>query len=599
MSRKHSVLTALVTVALAVVMTIPASPQTRKWTIGVSQCNLGEPWRVQMNADIRKAADEHPELEMVFKDAQNDNLRQGAHVEEFIRAGVDLIIISPKEAAPLTRPVRNAFKEGIPVIVLDRRVLGNDFTCFIGADNRRIGKAAGTWIARRLGGKGKVVELKGLMTSTPGQDRNAGFREGIKGSAVEVIFEADMKWLEPDARKEMESALARFSEIDLVYAHNDPGAHGAYLAARAAGRERSMLFVGIDALPHEGQMYVKQGVLAATFEYPTGGKEAIETARAILSGKKVAREITLKSRVFTRENIDKGGGMAERVTTTIRERTMKHAALLLVTLFLAGDLMMAQQSFNGLGMGMGNLSRLSKAKTRSISPENFTGEKGKGGMATEGTGANAARDLGRGWKISPSVKIKAKETFTVAEIKGEGAIQQIWMTPTGQWRYAILRIYWDGESHPSVEVPVGDFFACGWGQYAQISSLAVCVNPGSAFNCYWEMPFRKSARITLENIAEDEMVLYYQINYTLTDVSAGCGVLPCSVPAGQPPSVQISLHHPRRCEGVGTVCGHLYGVGREQSRLVGRRRNQILSGWRYGLSNDLRHRYGRLLLRFV
>jgi ribose transport system substrate-binding protein len=284
-----------------------AVAQSPRWTIGMSQCNLGEPWRVQMNADIRNAAQKHPELTVFFKDAQNDNLRQTAHIEEFMRQKVNLIIVSPKEAAPLTRPVAAAFGQGIPVLVLDRRVLGNDFTCFIGADNRKIGKAAGKWIAKLLGGKGKIVELKGLMTSTPGQDRNAGFREGIRGSTLDIVFEADMKWLEPNARKEMESALARFSAIDLVYAHNDPGAHGAYLAAKAGGREKSIRFVGIDALPHEGQMYVRQGILAASFEYPTGGAEAIATAIAILQGKQVPREIVLPSRVFTRENIDNGG----------------------------------------------------------------------------------------------------------------------------------------------------------------------------------------------------------------------------------------------------------------------------------------------------
>jgi hypothetical protein len=178
----------------------------------------------------------------------------------------------------------------------------------------------------------------------------------------------------------------------------------------------------------------------------------------------------------------------------------------------------AQQPFNGLNMNMGNLSRLSKAKTRSISPENFTGEKGKGGMAITGTGEKAARDLGQGWKISPSIRIKSKETFTLADIQGAGAIQHIWMTPTGNWRFLIFRIYWDGETAPSVEAPVGDFFACGWGSYAQLSSLAICVNPGSAFNCYWEMPFRKSAKITMENIADEDMTLYYQIDYTLTEV---------------------------------------------------------------------------------
>jgi hypothetical protein len=194
--------------------------------------------------------------------------------------------------------------------------------------------------------------------------------------------------------------------------------------------------------------------------------------------------------------------------------------VLYLSILMIGATMEAQQTFNGLGMGIGSLSRLSKAKTRSISPENFTGEKGKAGMATEGTGQNAAKDLGRGWKISPSVKIKSGETFTLGEIKGSGAIQQIWMTPSAPWRYLILRVYWDGEETASVEAPVGDFFACGWGEYSQVSSLPICVNPGSAFNCYWEMPFRKSARMTVENIGETDATLYYQINYTLTDVPA-------------------------------------------------------------------------------
>jgi Protein of unknown function (DUF2961) len=174
--------------------------------------------------------------------------------------------------------------------------------------------------------------------------------------------------------------------------------------------------------------------------------------------------------------------------------------------------------FNGLGLHLGNLSRLSKAKSRSISAENFMGEKGKGGMATDGTGARAARDLGVGWKISPSVNIGAGETFTIANIEGPGAIQQIWMTPTGNWRLSILRIYWDDSDVPSVECPVGDFFTCGWGEFAQNNSLAVNVNSGSAFNCYWEMPFRKRCRITLTNLGEQPMMLYYQINYALTDV---------------------------------------------------------------------------------
>lgn len=198
-------------------------------------------------------------------------------------------------------------------------------------------------------------------------------------------------------------------------------------------------------------------------------------------------------------------------------------------LFFAVGCVFAQKTYpyNGLDSNMGNLYRLSNAKTRSISPENFTGEKGKGGMADPvkdkdkrniANAAYPARDLGQTWKVNPYIKIAGGEVFTIAEMDGPGAIQHIWMTPTGNWRSTIIRIYWDGETTPSVEAPVGDFFCMGWGQYAPLSSLAVCVNPGSAFNCYWTMPFRKSCKITTENILDEEMTLYYQIDYTLTDV---------------------------------------------------------------------------------
>jgi len=189
-----------------------------------------------------------------------------------------------------------------------------------------------------------------------------------------------------------------------------------------------------------------------------------------------------------------------------------------LVILLLPYLVSAQQPFNGIDVNLSNIYRLSDAKTRSISPENFNGEKGKGGMATQGTGSNASKNLGQGWKVSPSVVIKSKTTFTLAEINGPGSISHLWMTPTGNWRQTILRFYWDDEKDPSVEVPVGDFFCMAWGQYASVQSLAVTVNPGSAFNCYWPMPFRKKCRITMENIADEDMTVYYQIDYVLTQV---------------------------------------------------------------------------------
>ncbi|MGI6336433.1 MAG: glycoside hydrolase family 172 protein [Eubacteriales bacterium] len=178
--------------------------------------------------------------------------------------------------------------------------------------------------------------------------------------------------------------------------------------------------------------------------------------------------------------------------------------------------------FNGIGSDLGNLFTLSAAKTRSISSENLTGEKSGGGRTplAEGSARNAARDLGTGWKVNPYSVIPAGETFTLADISGPGCVQHLWMTTGGKtsWRNTILRFYWDGCETPAVECPMGDFFASGWGRYAQISSLAVCVNPGRAFNCYWPMPFRTHARVTLENRGAEEMVVYYQLTYALTDV---------------------------------------------------------------------------------
>ncbi|HEU0179501.1 MAG TPA: glycoside hydrolase family 172 protein [Blastocatellia bacterium] len=197
---------------------------------------------------------------------------------------------------------------------------------------------------------------------------------------------------------------------------------------------------------------------------------------------------------------------------------MKSIAFIMFGLLLCAPLSaLAQEgAYDGLNNSLSNLYRVSNAKTRSISPENFTGEKGKGGMAIEGVASQEARDLGQGWKVNPFIIIEPGKTSTLAEIDGQGAIQHIWMTPTGNWRFSIIRMYWDDEKEPSVEAPVGDFFAMGWGKYAPVASIPVVVNPGSAFNCYWPMPFRKKARITMENLDAQAMRLYYQVTYTLT-----------------------------------------------------------------------------------
>lgn len=191
---------------------------------------------------------------------------------------------------------------------------------------------------------------------------------------------------------------------------------------------------------------------------------------------------------------------------------------------------LAQQagSFNGVNTNLGNLQKLSTAKSRSISPENFSGKKGQGGMAEladsahqhKAIAAHQARELGQGWKLNPNIIIKSGETFTLADIDSSGAIQHIWMTPNQSWRLAVLRIYWDGEKTPSVECPVGHFFGMGLDKFAQLNSLPVVVNPNSGFNCYWTMPFRRHCKITIENLNPNDLNIYYQIDYVLTKVDA-------------------------------------------------------------------------------
>ncbi|MDR1060342.1 MAG: DUF2961 domain-containing protein, partial [Clostridiales bacterium] len=197
---------------------------------------------------------------------------------------------------------------------------------------------------------------------------------------------------------------------------------------------------------------------------------------------------------------------------------------------------MAASLFNGFGMDIGSLWRLSDAKTRSISPENPRGEPGRGGAAElgEGSSSGAARDLGRGWKVNPCVSIGPGATLEIADIEGPGMIQHVWMTPTGAWRDTILRVYWDGQDEPSVECPIGDFFCMGWNKYSQISSLAVCVNPGSAFNCYWPMPFAGRCRMTLENRAPAAMTIFYQITYALGGIGEQCAYFHASFRRSNP-----------------------------------------------------------------
>lgn len=277
------------------------------YLIGMSQANVAEPYRQKMDDDIRAAAESISNFEVVFADAAQDNSKQVSDVENFLTQGIDLLIISPNEAAPLTEVVKRVHDQGIPVIVLDRKVEGDAYTTFIGADNKDIGKQAGTYVAEELlSDGGTVVEIKGLAGSTPAQERSEGFAEGISGhDGIEIIATGDGNWLREEGQAQMEAMLQANPQIDVVYAHNDPMAEGAYLAAQAAGRDGEITFLGIDglAIPSGGIKAVEEGRLSATFVYPTCGVEAVETAKQILIDCAEAEpEMTLETTRVTSEN---------------------------------------------------------------------------------------------------------------------------------------------------------------------------------------------------------------------------------------------------------------------------------------------------------
>ena len=304
-----------VSVLAAGTVTVSAAEKKDKYVIGMSQCNLGEPWRVAMNDQIAMAAEKHPEFEVIFADAAQDNSKQIADIENFVQMGVDLIITSPNEATPLTNAVSAAYDAGIPVILLDRKIDGDKYTQFIGADNVDMGRIAGEYIADTLlPDGGKVCEIKGLEGTSGGIDRDNGFREGIKkNDKIEIVAVNNADWLREKAITVAEEMLQTNDEIDLFLALNDPMAEGAYIAAKNAGREGDILFVGFDGLPTPdgGIRSVMDGRLSMTQVYPTGGTEAIESAYQLLvEGKELDKTLTLTPD-NAEELLEKFGGSAE------------------------------------------------------------------------------------------------------------------------------------------------------------------------------------------------------------------------------------------------------------------------------------------------
>src|SRR5262245_56706757 len=288
---------------------VPARAQA-KWKVGFSQVTTIEPWRVQFNKDIEAEAKKHPEVELIITDGEDRTEKQVADVENLIRQEVNALLISPKESAGLTGVVLQAIEAKIPVFVLDRNVETDQYTQFVGGDNKLIGRAAGEYAVELLGGKGKaqgnVVEIWGGMGTEPAHDRHNGFHEFTdKEPGIKYLLDQQSgDWKQDQAYNIMATALRNNEKIDLVYGHNDPMAYGAYLAAKDVGREKDIKFIGIDALPNEGVTLVNNGELTATFLYATPGAEGLRQAIKFLGGEKVEKTITLPTEKVTAENAE-------------------------------------------------------------------------------------------------------------------------------------------------------------------------------------------------------------------------------------------------------------------------------------------------------
>jgi ribose transport system substrate-binding protein len=276
------------------------------FTVGYSQSNNAEPYRAQLNIQLRYFMSKYKNLKLLpIADAHQSSATQVSQVQSFISQKVDALIVSPNEPAPLTAAVNQACQAKIPVIILDRSVNTSCYSSFIGGDNIAAGKQAGELAAKLLPNGGNVVELQGILSDQPQIDRDKGFREGIASNPkIKIIAHREGKWLKEDATQIMQQWISQYPRIDLVYGENDPMALGAYLAAAGQGKAKDIKFIGTDglAIPDGGIRAVQQGQMAGTFIYPTCAKEAADTVEAILTGKQVEKKQTLEVTPVTPQN---------------------------------------------------------------------------------------------------------------------------------------------------------------------------------------------------------------------------------------------------------------------------------------------------------
>ena len=309
-----------------------------RYRIGVSQCSDDE-WRHKMNNEIVREALFYDGVEVEIRTAKDNNRNQIADIKYFIDKKVDLLIVAPNEAAAITPVVEKSYRQGIPVVVIDRKILSDKYTAFVGADNYEIGKDVGQYILNRLHGKGKVLEITGLEGSTPAMERHKGLTDVLKEEpGIEITASVDGAWLQSVAGEKMDSVFQTNKNIDLVFAQNDRMAIGAYLSARQQQLEKEMLFVGIDALPGKeyGVEQIINGVLDATFIYPTGGDKVVQVAMDILEKRPYERDTKLSTALVDKTNarvmqlqtdhITEQDGKIERLNNQVNEYLSRYSA---------------------------------------------------------------------------------------------------------------------------------------------------------------------------------------------------------------------------------------------------------------------------------
>ncbi|MDR0505894.1 MAG: substrate-binding domain-containing protein [Dysgonamonadaceae bacterium] len=291
-------------VIVLIFILLACTEKQKIYTVGVSQCSNDE-WRKKMCVEMQQEAMLHPDMRLEIRLVADDTEKQIADIQSFIDRKIDLIIVAPNKAAPVTPVVERAYNAGIPVILVDRKVLSDKYTAFIGADNYQIGEDVGNYIAKLLNGKGNVLEICGLEGSSPASERHQGFISAIiKHENINLLQSVDGAWLKDIAENKMEDAMRIFPEIDVVYSHNDRMAMGAYSAAVRENRASNIAFVGIDALPGTdgGIEQVLEGKLKATFIYPTNGEKIVQLAADILHNRPFEKTNGLYSSIVDETN---------------------------------------------------------------------------------------------------------------------------------------------------------------------------------------------------------------------------------------------------------------------------------------------------------